>query len=97
MSDPITTESNTPVPNDELPAYILSLTATKIKLIDPAGDRSLNIAIGAEELNDFVKIIPKNKRKNLGKTEFESMMIWFAEQVDKAKATEAEWRAEDEA
>lgn len=66
------------------PRFVLSITDTQTILDGPQGKQTLNIGIGADSLNDFMKFIPKSKRKedNPGRTEFEAMMFWFAGQVN---------------
>lgn len=68
----------------DVPRFVLSITDTKTTVKGGNGEEYLNIAIGSDKLSDFVKTIPKVERKNRGRTEFEAMLWFFADQTAKA-------------
>jgi len=73
----------------DIPRFALTLVDTETML----GDRYLTVSIGADKLMDFVKSIPEAKRVNPGETEFNAMLYFFQEQVDKSDAERIEGEA----
>ncbi len=69
---------------EEIPRFILQLTDTKTTIKGSNGEEYLTVSIGSDKLSDFNKPIPKAKRQNSGTTEFQAMLLFFAEQTAKA-------------
>lgn len=65
---------------------MLSITDTYTTIEGPVGEQHMAINIAADRLSDFTKKIPAHRRRNAGRTEFEAMMVFFGEQVEKANA-----------
>lgn len=68
----------------DIPRYVLSITDTKTTIEGKNGAEYLNVSIASDKLSDFVKTITKDKRTNRGRTEFEAMLWFFADQTAKA-------------
>lgn len=68
-----------------VPRFVFTLTDTQTIVDGPQGRQALNIGISSDVLSDFVKFIPKNKRKdgNPGRTEVEAMLWWFTQEVNR--------------
>lgn len=69
---------------DQIPRFVLQLSDTHTTMTGPSGEQYMSVTIASDKLFDFYKHIPEKKRKNLGENEFEALLLFFQEQVEKS-------------
>ena len=70
------------VEKNDIPRFVLSLTDTHTIVEGPEGDQYYSINIAADKLKDFNRLIPKAKRTNTARTEWQALLEFFQEAVD---------------
>lgn len=63
---------------ENIPRFVVTITDTQTIM----GDRFYSISAGADNLQDFFKLIPKKKRTNEARTELQNMFVHMQKAVD---------------
>ena len=63
---------------ENIPRFVVTITDTQTVM----GDRFYSISAGADNLQDFFKLIPKKKRTTEARTELQNMFVHMQKAVD---------------